>query len=643
MDSAHRTRRATEGAITWLPRHDGHYILAGLLVSAREAEPVAFTQHALLAVERQRLRGGVGSSGYGLLTGRFCLSPQTELRFLLVDGLMECPPLDAAACDVPALMARDLNAQIVDATRRRLAVAGFYRWGTEVLPRASEPDVGVLRALFPCPWQLMLVCDHEGNGAVVRVEPSHMRAYATPFFELGGKRHARRRGKEVPRQTAVSWRTYIPSEPVTLIDVTAEGGDPLPDAANGSRDSLADRVRRLLRPGPRTPAVTPSGAPDDARDDARDARPRPPAGPDALSPKTATPVVATAMTATATTATATTEAVESRAAVEAPVAAPAAAFVTVPVAAPVTAPVAAPVAVFVAGAVPAPAPRAPEPAALDPEPAAFDPGPAAVEVRPAAPAAEPAEVEPAPDGPPPAAHPATGGGVAVPSMTFPVLIPAEEESAGEPHVAPTGAEAGAPGADLRRPGEHGGPGERRPVSPAGRPRAGLAALGGIVLVAGAVVFSVHRVDTSAGGLEVIGDAPAMHASAVPGVGDRSRPAGAPEARDEAGGRAERERPPEDTATPGAMRRLDLAADSLERAIGAFRAAVAGRAARPRSGAGECRSLRQAYVAVELADLALAARRREMGGALDAGRTAALHARERSVADARTTMNASGCL
>ncbi|HLV24739.1 MAG TPA: hypothetical protein VKZ41_00375 [Gemmatimonadales bacterium] len=212
----HRTRTLGRG-IDWLPRHDSHYILARMMVSARHATPICIVQDTLREVEGVMGRASVFS--FGLLTGSLCHCRRSERDYTLIDGWDECE-YPSEEGDVYGLIARTLRERMVLAERAGATVIGFYLSGTSVVPRVAREDIALFRAVFEQPWNVMLLRDRaaEGEvGAFMRVESVDEQPYAAPFTELLPDAGRGNRGK-VPT-TVVRWTNYQPTE-----SVRADGG-----------------------------------------------------------------------------------------------------------------------------------------------------------------------------------------------------------------------------------------------------------------------------------------------------------------------------------------------------------------------------------------------------------------------------------
>ena len=235
------TTRVREAGVTWRPSHDAHYMTAALLVSAREAPPICVLQPVLLAVDAH-LRDTEDGLAYGMLTGRHCHCPRSGRAYLLVDVAHPLPPL-AADRDLHAHMATALGEKGTELQRAGCTLLGYYRGAATVEPRPAPADVALLHALFPEPWQLMLVREDgtpTSGGAFVRFEPIGARAYPAPFMELLPRRRARRDGRAL---STVAWRDYHPDEPVLPL-APAEGRRVRPTAAEPRR-SLGARLHGL--------------------------------------------------------------------------------------------------------------------------------------------------------------------------------------------------------------------------------------------------------------------------------------------------------------------------------------------------------------------------------------------------------------
>lgn len=236
MNSSHRRIRALERGVEWLPRHDSHYILAGMMVSARAAPPICILQHTFRDLD-EHLRSAQDFA-FGLLAGSLCTCKQSGRHYTLVDGFVPCQlPAGTGGDDPYGLIALALRQQIVMLERTGKLALGFYLCDTTVVPHVALEDVGLFRSVFTQPWNLMLIRDQGDDGdlgAFIRVEPVDERAFAAPFTELISERAGRRSRGEVP-PSVVRWVNYQPTEPVTA----ATDRDMLPPA--GARGSQLDR------------------------------------------------------------------------------------------------------------------------------------------------------------------------------------------------------------------------------------------------------------------------------------------------------------------------------------------------------------------------------------------------------------------
>lgn len=213
MNSTHRRVRTLERGVEWLPRHDSHYILARMMVSARHAPPICIQQGTLR--ELDDLVRAAPEFSFGLLTGDLCTCRRSERDYTLIDGLVECA-LPEEEGDIYGLIALALRERIVLLERAGSPVVGFYLSNTSVVPKVAPEDVALFRSVFQQPWSVMLLRDRVSDGEVgafIRVESVDERPYAAPFTELIAGEGGRRR-KEAPR-TMVRWTNYQPTEIVT--------------------------------------------------------------------------------------------------------------------------------------------------------------------------------------------------------------------------------------------------------------------------------------------------------------------------------------------------------------------------------------------------------------------------------------------
>jgi hypothetical protein len=213
MNSTHRRVRTLERGVEWLPRHDSHYILARMMVSARHAPPICIQQSTLR--ELDDLVHAAPEFSFGLLTGDLCTCRRSERDYTLIDGLVECA-LPEEEGDIYGLIALALRERIVLLERAGSRVIGFYMSNTSVIPKVAPEDVALFRSVFQQPWSVMLLRDRVADGEVgafIRVESVDERPYAAPFTELVAGEGGRRR-KEAPR-TMVRWTNYQPTEIVT--------------------------------------------------------------------------------------------------------------------------------------------------------------------------------------------------------------------------------------------------------------------------------------------------------------------------------------------------------------------------------------------------------------------------------------------
>jgi hypothetical protein len=273
------TRRVPGRAVAWLPTHDPYFRLAAVLRTARALPPLYVTQNALLEVD-EHICSRPYPFPFGLLTGALCVCPKTRVEYVLIDGAIRAEST-LEDDDVEAQIAWEFQALESEARPRGRVVVGWYQGDAEVTGRVSPEEVKLHRALFPEPWQVMLVrsgASGPARGAFIRVDSTSARGYATPFSELVEK--PRRRKEPLPA-TVVAWENYRAEEPVVHIAASATR------SAGGGRRPWLDALREGLGLRPTrgtavaTPRVSPTAAPPTHHS--------PPGAPNAVPPAAARP------------------------------------------------------------------------------------------------------------------------------------------------------------------------------------------------------------------------------------------------------------------------------------------------------------------------------------------------------------------
>ncbi len=253
MQSVHRIGRKLGRAVLWEPTHDAYFRLAGMLRTSHDLPPLCITQTALRTVDA-RLREGDVPLSFGLLVGDRCVDSRTKSEYLLIDEVVSAHIEPFARSRTASLM-HELRALSAMARHRGRLAIGWFVEEADVLDRMAPADVELHRAMFPAPWQVMLVRDLAGgrdHGGFIRIELSDQRPYAIPFFEvLSDTVLTRHRDLE----TVVRWRNYKTRDLVVLAsDTDAERVASPPGAGVFRR--LGDLGKRAVTP--RT-SVLPNG------------------------------------------------------------------------------------------------------------------------------------------------------------------------------------------------------------------------------------------------------------------------------------------------------------------------------------------------------------------------------------------------
>jgi hypothetical protein len=254
-------RRVLGRAVLWLPTHDPYFRLAAILRTAQALPPLYVTKDALLEVD-EHIRSRPFPFPFGLLTGALCVCPKTRVEYVLIDGAIRAQST-LADDDVEAQIAWEFQALEAEAQHRGRVAVGWYQGDAEVTGRVSPEEVNLHRALFPEPWQVMLVRSGASGpvrGAFVRVDSMSEHGYATPFSELMGM--PQRRKESLPA-TVVAWENYGAEEPVVHVDAPASATRSAGEGRSPWLDALREGLG--LRPRRGTAAATPRVSPSVAR------------------------------------------------------------------------------------------------------------------------------------------------------------------------------------------------------------------------------------------------------------------------------------------------------------------------------------------------------------------------------------------
>jgi hypothetical protein len=301
--SVRRLERKLGRAVSWEPTHDVFFRFADMLSTSRRVPPLYVAQAALRSVELS-LRAGGSPIPFGLLAGNLCVCPRTSQDYLLIDEVIPARLDPGVAHDPDDLIREMRGAARAAASRGQLAI-GWYQGDADVLELVAREDVALHCAMFPEPWQVMLLRDGvDGlrHGSFVRIEPADKRPYAIRFFELQEETAF---SQNRALRTVVRWENYQTSEVVAFIDererriiaprhseslldrlrarwTTQRDGIPRPNGVRhyfnelrplGDRDSSESAHLRPMKPADLpTPPATPS-----VPDPSSDGRAEPPA------------------------------------------------------------------------------------------------------------------------------------------------------------------------------------------------------------------------------------------------------------------------------------------------------------------------------------------------------------------------------
>lgn len=246
MKTIRPIRRKRGPVITWAPAHDSYYIVASMLRGAAGIPSIHVTQASLLEVESD-LAAARTPVPFGLLTGQYCVTPDTKIEYLLIDEVR--PAFTTlSSSDPTAQLAAELRSLRSDATRLRKLVLGWYIGGMDDDLRL-DPDVTDLhRELFPEPWASVLVRNEATEiqlGAFFRYQPVTAQLYSIPFFELVPD--PPRRAGSAELRTVVRWANYRARESVLPLasPPSPTTPTPRPSAAGSWKEAFSEWVERL--------------------------------------------------------------------------------------------------------------------------------------------------------------------------------------------------------------------------------------------------------------------------------------------------------------------------------------------------------------------------------------------------------------
>lgn len=301
--SVRRLERKLGRAVSWEPTHDVFFRFADMLSTSRRVPPLYVAQAALRSVELS-VRAGGSPIPFGLLAGSLCICPRTGQEYLLIDEVIPAR-LDPGVAHDPDDLIREMRGATRSAESRGRLPVGWYQGDADVLELVAREDVALHCAMFPEPWQVMLLRDGvDGlrHGSFVRIEPADKRPYAIRFFELQEETAF---SQNRALRTVVRWENYQTSEVVAFIDererriiaprrseslldrlrarwTTPRDGIPRPNGVRhyfnelrplGDRDSSETAHLRPMKPADLpTPPPTPS-----VPDPGTEGRPEPPA------------------------------------------------------------------------------------------------------------------------------------------------------------------------------------------------------------------------------------------------------------------------------------------------------------------------------------------------------------------------------
>jgi hypothetical protein len=213
-------------AIAWTPADDPYYLLAGMLSGSKGLPALCVTQSAIQDLHRE-MRSVESTLPFGLLAGEVCVSPESNVRYLLVDEVTPART-ELSELDVKSQLNTELRSLASDAHDRGKVPIGWYIGGIGDDLQLDSEDLSLHREIFPEPWQVVLLHDDtasEERGAFLRYAQGSNRLYSVPFFELLSDST---RTNGVPRKTALRWANYHSDAPVSRLpesDGTA-GGPP---------------------------------------------------------------------------------------------------------------------------------------------------------------------------------------------------------------------------------------------------------------------------------------------------------------------------------------------------------------------------------------------------------------------------------
>jgi len=202
-------------AIAWTPEDDPYYLLAGMLNGSKGLPAVSVTQSALLEL-RSKIKNAQSTVTFGLLAGELCVSPERNAQYLVVDEVTPARN-DLSEVDLKSQLEVALRSLATDAQSRGKIPIGWYAGDIGEDLQLDGEDLSLHRAVFPEPWQLVLLHDdtaRQERGAFLRYAQASNRLYAIPFFELLPDSS---RANVTKRRTALHWVNYRPDSPVSRL------------------------------------------------------------------------------------------------------------------------------------------------------------------------------------------------------------------------------------------------------------------------------------------------------------------------------------------------------------------------------------------------------------------------------------------
>jgi hypothetical protein len=240
-------------AIAWTPADDPYYLLAGMLSGSKGLPALSVTQSAILDLQRE-MKCAQSTLPYGLLAGDVCVSPESNVRYLLLDDVTPART-ELSEVDIKSQLTTELRSLVGAAQSRGKIPIGWYIGGIGDDLQLDSEDLSLHREIFPEAWQVVLLHDDtasEERGAFLRHAQGSNRLYAVPFFELLPDST----GMSVAeRETALHWVNYHSDAPVSRL--RASGRAPAGSAARAFRSTsrniaswLASWRRSIARMSP---------------------------------------------------------------------------------------------------------------------------------------------------------------------------------------------------------------------------------------------------------------------------------------------------------------------------------------------------------------------------------------------------------